>query len=270
MDPIIFTIGGFSLRWYSVCIFLGIVFAYILANKESKKFDLPKDFLFDLAFWIIIMGIIGARLYYVIFNFDLFKNDLIEILRVWNGGLAIHGGIIAGFITLVIYCKKRNVNIFRMTDIVSIPLLLAQVIGRWGNFFNGEAHGPVTTITNLENMKFIPDFVIEGMNIGGVYYHPTFYYESLWCLLGVGVLLLVRKYFKYLKVGQLSCLYFMWYGVGRYFIESLRTDSLMLGGIKVAQIFSIVTFLIALVIFIILTIKSMNKNLYYEKNEGKK
>ena len=129
MNPVIFTIGGFS--------------------KESKKFDLPKDFLFDLAFWLIIIGIVGARLYYVLFNFKLFKNDLWEIFRVWNGGLAIHGGIIAGFITLIIYCKRKGVKVFQMTDIISIPLLLAQAIGRWGNFFNGEAHGPVTTLSNL-------------------------------------------------------------------------------------------------------------------------
>lgn len=268
MNPVIFTIGGFSLRWYSVCIFVGIVLAYIIASKESKKFDLPKDFLFDLAFWLIIIGIVGARLYYVLFNFKLFKNDLWEIFRVWNGGLAIHGGIIAGFITLIIYCKRKGVKVFQMTDIISIPLLLAQAIGRWGNFFNGEAHGSVTTLSNLENLKFIPDFVIEGMNIGGIYYHPTFYYESLWCLLGVVVLFLVRRYFKYLKVGQLSCLYFMWYGVGRFFIESLRTDSLMIGTFKVAQLFSIVTFLISFILFIILTIKS--ESLYYEGKKKEK
>ena len=149
MNPEIFNIGGFSIRWYSILILSGIIIAYLLANREGKKFKLPKDFIFDLAFWVVIFGIVGARIYYVIFNFRYYKSDLLSIFKVWNGGLAIHGGIIGGLVTLIVYCKIRKVNSFRMMDIVVPSLIIAQAIGRWGNFFNGEAHGPETTLLNL-------------------------------------------------------------------------------------------------------------------------
>lgn len=264
MNPEIFSIGNISIRWYSVLILVGIIIAILLAEKESKKFKFDKDFIFDLAFWVIIFGIIGARLYYVIFNFELYKNDILGIFKVWNGGLAIHGGIIAGLVTLLIYCKLKNVKPFRVTDIAVPSLIIAQAIGRWGNFFNSEAHGPVTTFANLKNL-FIPQFVIDGMNIGGVYYHPTFYYESLWCILGFIVLILVRRFYKSLKCGQLTCIYLMWYGVGRLFIESLRTDSLMLGSLKVAQLVSIAMITIGAVIFIYLCFNRLKKGKYYDK-----
>lgn len=265
MDSVAFKVGNMSIRWYSLCILFGIIIAYFLAKKESKKFNYEKDFIFDLFFYVIIFGIIGARLYYVVFNFNYYKSNLLEIFKVWNGGLAIHGGIIFGLITLIIYCKKKRVDILRTTDVASISLLFAQAVGRWGNFFNSEAHGPITTLANLENMKFIPDFVIKGMNIDGIYYHPTFYYESLWCLLGVVFFALIRKFFKNLKKGQLTCLYFVWYGIGRFFIEYLRTDSLMFGGIKAAQLFSIITIVIALLYFLFLLFKKDN-DFYYRKD----
>lgn len=265
MHPEIFNIGGLSIRWYSVLILVGIIIGFILATKEGKKFALPKDFIFDLGFWIVVFGIIGARLYYCLFNFSLYKNNLIDILKIWNGGLAIHGGIIAGFITLIIYCKIRKVNPFRMCDIVVPSLIIAQAIGRWGNFFNMEAHGPATTLANLQNLH-IPNFIINGMQINGIYYHPTFLYESLWCFAGFIVILIIRKYYKYLKTGQLTCVYLMWYGVGRVFIESLRTDSLMLGNFKVAQLISIFMFTIGLVVFIYLCFNKLKKGHYYEKS----
>lgn len=268
MNPEIFNIYGFSIKWYSVLILIGIIVGFILADREARKFNLPKDFVFDLGFWVVIFGIIGARLYYVIFNFGLYKNDLLEIFKVWNGGLAIHGGIIAGLITLIIYCKIRKVSPFRMADIVVPSLILAQAIGRWGNFFNSEAHGPATTLLNLQNLH-IPKFIIDGMKINGIYYHPTFLYESLWCLLGFIVILLVRKFYKYLKSGQLTCVYMMWYSVGRIFIESLRTDSLMLGNFKVAQLISIIMFLVGLVGFVYLCFNRLKKGQYYDKKELK-
>ena len=266
MNPEIFSIGSISIRWYSVLILIGIIIAVILAEKESKKFKFEKDFIFDLAFWAIIFGIIGARLYYVIFNFELYKNDLLGIFKVWNGGLAIHGGILAGLITVIVYCKRKNVRILRVTDIAVPSLIIAQAIGRWGNFFNSEAHGPVTTLANLKEL-FIPSFIIDGMNINGVYYHPTFYYESLWCILGFIVLLLVRRFYKSLKCGQLTGIYLMWYGVGRLFIESLRTDSLMLGNLKVAQLVSLVMILIGLLSFVYLCFNRLKKGKYYEYEE---
>lgn len=266
MKAEIFSISGFSLKWYSVLIAMGVLIGYFMAHRESKKFKLPKDFIFDLTFWIVIFGILGARLYYVIFNFELYKNDLLEIFRIWNGGLAIHGGIIGGLITLLVYCKIRDVKPLRIMDIVVPSLILAQSIGRWGNFFNGEAHGPVTTLVNLQNLH-IPEFIINGMNINGIYYHPTFLYESLWCLAGFIILLLIRKFYKYLKSGQLTCVYMMWYSVGRFFIESLRTDSLMIGSLKVAQLISIVMFIIGFICFLYLCFNRLKKGQYYDKKE---
>lgn len=266
MNPEMFSIGNISVRWYSFLILVGIILAIFLAEKEAKKFKYDKDFIFDLAFWIIIFGIVGARLYYVIFNFELYKNDLLGIFKVWNGGLAIHGGIIGGLITLLVYCKIKGVKPLRVTDIAVPSLIIAQAIGRWGNFFNGEAHGPVTTLANLKEL-FIPQFIIDGMNIGGVYYHPTFLYESLWCVLGFIILLIVRKFYKSLKCGQLTCIYLMWYGAGRLVIESLRTDSLMLGNLKVAQLVSIGMIVVGVLFFLYLCFNRLRKGKYYDKEE---
>ena len=147
-----------------------------------------------------------------------------------------------------------------------VPLLLAQSIGRWGNFFNSEAHGVATTYYHLKELH-IPEKIIEGMKIGNVYYHPTFFYESLYCLVGFIILLFVRRY-RYLKRGQLTCIYLMYYSVGRFFIESLRTDSLMFDGFRVAQIISVVLFVIGLIAFMILGRKGRFEDLYNEEQSG--
>ena len=262
MNPILFEIFGFELRWYTVLVTIAIATACFMTAREAKKFGYSNDFLFDLAFYVVVFGIIGARLYYVIFNYKDYSSNLLRIFYMWEGGLAIHGGVIGGFIALVFYCTKHKTSILRTTDCIAPALLLAQASGRWGNFFNSEAHGPVTTLENLQRIKILPAFVIKGMNIGGVYYHPTFFYESLWCLIGVVLILLVRRYLKYIKVGQLTCIYFMWYGIGRYFVEGLRTDSLMLGTYKVAQVVSITCIIMGLAIFIYLCVKKDNKNYY--------
>ena len=265
MNPEIVSIGNYSIRWYSVLILIGILLSFYICDKESKKFKLPKDFIFDMGFWVVIIGIIGARLYYVLFNLSLYKGDFLEVFRIWNGGLAIHGAILAGLLTVIVYCKKHKVSVFRTTDIIAPALFIAQAIGRWGNFFNSEAHGPATTLENLQRLH-IPKFIIDGMQIKGIYYHPTFFYESLWCLVGFILILLIRRYYKYLKTGQLTCFYFMWYSVGRLFIEYLRTDSLMLGRFKVAQLVSIVLFVVSLLYFVYLCFNRLKKGLYYDKN----
>ena len=265
MNPVLFSIGNIEIRWYSVLILVAIFIAISMLIREGKRFNIPKDFLFNMAFWVIIFGIIGARIYYCIFNFSLYKDNVFDIFKIWEGGLAIHGGLIAGFITLLVYTKKYNVNTIKITDMASIPLLLAQAIGRWGNFFNSEAHGAATTYYHLSEVLHIPEKIIEGMKIGNVYYHPTFYYESLYCLVGVIILLFVRRY-RYLKRGQLTTLYMMYYSLGRFFIESLRTDSLMFGPFKVAQIVSVILFLVGLGAFMIISRKTKFEDLYNEEN----
>ena len=259
MDRYIFSIGDVNIEWYSVLIVIGAILAIIMIIREAKRYGYPKDFVFNMCFWTIIMGIIGARLYYVLFNLDLYTN-IVDVFKIWEGGLAIHGGIIFGLITCFLYCKKYKVRTVRMVDFIVPALLLAQAIGRWGNFFNGEAHGAVTSLGALQDLH-IPDFIIEGMNIGGVYYQPTFLYESLWCLLGVIVILIVRR-LKITKVGQPTAIYLMWYGLGRFFIETMRTDSLMLGGFKVAQIVSVIMIIVGLIVIMITGRKGRYEDLY--------
>jgi len=268
MNPVMFKLFGLEVKWYSFLILMGIIIGVFLALREAKKFNIKKETVFDLCFYAIIIGIIGARLYYVLFNMSYYKNNLLEIFEIWNGGLAIHGGLIAAAITVYIYAKKKHLNFFQLLDIAVPSIILAQAIGRWGNFFNSEAHGFATTLTNLEHLH-VPNFIIEGMNIGGVYYLPTFYFEFLWCLLGFIVLMLVRK-FKYIKIGQTTCIYLMWYSFGRFFIESWRTDSLMLGGFRFAQIISIILFLCGLFYFLYLTRKGKYEDLYHDINKGRR
>ena len=262
MNPVIFSIGAFDLRWYSVLILIGAIVGITLLIFEAKRFKLPADFVINLSFYTLIVGIIGARAYYVFFNFEQYKDNIIDIFKIWNGGLAIHGGLIAGLITVIVYCKSRNVRPLKMLDMSVASVIIAQAIGRWGNFFNGEAHGAATTVAKLK-AHLVPGFVIKGMNIGGFYYEPCFYYESIWCILGFVLLMYLRK-LKYLKVGMLTWTYFMWYGFGRFFIESMRTDSLMFGGFKVAQIVSVVIFVIGLFGMMIASRKGKFEDLYNE------
>ena len=263
LNPIAFQIFGLEIHWYSLILLIGFLVGSFFVMMEAKRLKISKDYIFNLLFWVIIMGILGARIYYVIFNWDIYGHDLLEIFKIWNGGLAIHGGLIFGFVTVILYTKKYKVNTFTVSDMMVGPLLLAQAIGRWGNLFNGEAHGGAVDISHLTKLH-IPQFIIDGMNIGGIYYAPTFLYESLWCLLGFIILFVVKRY-KYLHIGQLTCLYAMWYGIGRFFIEKGRTDSLMMGNFKAAQIMSIVMIVVALIIFMILSRKGKFEDLYNEQ-----
>ncbi len=267
MNPVIFTIWGISIKWYSLFILIGILIGIFLVMKEAKKFNLNKDDIFNLCFYGIIFGIIGARIYYVLFNISYYRYNLMEIFAIWNGGLAIHGGLIAGVIAIYVYAHKHKLNFMRFLDIVAPAVILAQAIGRWGNFFNSEAHGFATTLSVLKKL-YIPNFIIKGMNIGGVYYLPTFYFESLWCLLGFIVLLIIR-HFKYIKVGTTTAIYLMWYSFGRFFIEAWRTDSLMFGGFKMAQIVSLTLFIGSLIYLIYLYHKGKYVNLYNDINKGR-
>ena len=264
MNPVLFEIGNFSIRWYSIFLVIAFVIGFILIFKEGKRLNIDKDYLFNMMFWTVLFSILGARIYYVLFNFGAYSDNLLEIFKVWHGGLAIHGGIIAGLITVIIYTKKYNVNVQKIIDLIVPSLILGQAIGRWGNFFNSEAHGAATTLEALQDLH-IPNFIINGMNINGVYYQPTFLYESLWCIIGFILLLIIRKFIKHLHNGELTAVYLIWYGIGRFFIEMSRTDSLMLGSFKVAQIISIVFIIIGIVIIIIKRQKNHFEDLYNEK-----
>ena len=253
MSKIAISIGELTITWYSIFILTGIILAGLVINKEANKHGISGGFVTNLVFWCVIFGILGARVYYVLFNLDYYSSSPIEIIKIWNGGLAIHGGILAGLITTILYCRKYNIKVLKMLDIAAPGVLLAQAIGRWGNFFNAEAHGGIVTKSFLKSLH-LPSFIIKGMYINGNYYHPTFLYESIFCLIGFIILIIIRK-IKGIKQGNIFSLYLIWYGVLRYFIESLRTDSLMLGSIKMAQLISIIMIVVGILMFIITKIK---------------
>ena len=261
MSPII-DLGIITIHWYSILIFIAILLGSNLAIKEAKRHGYNEDFMVNLLFLGVIFGIVGARVYYVIFNFDYYKDNLIEMFKVWNGGLAIHGGIIAGLISTMIICYKKKVNLIKILDYMVVGLIIAQAIGRWGNFFNGEAHGPLTTLAYLEGLH-LPQFIIDGMYINGNYYIPTFLYESIWCFLGFIIMLVLRRR-KFMKVGYLTSFYLVWYGFERFLVEGLRTDSLMFLSLRVAQLVSLLMVLIGICLFIY----SLHKKIKYEDGDS--
>ena len=265
MNRVALDLGFIKIYWYSITMLLGVVLGGSITYLELKRLKLDKEYFFNMLFYVIIFGFLGARLYYVLFNLDYYLANPTEILAIWNGGLAIHGGIIGGVITILVYSKKHNKKIneiIKYMDICTFGLILGQIIGRWGNFFNGEAHGGETTKLFLEKMH-IPSFIINGMYINGVYYHPTFFYESILNLIGLIILLIVRKN-KNIKNGMLLSIYLIWYSIVRFFIEALRTDSLMLDTLKMAQVISIILFITGIIIFII----SLKKGNYYNERKN--
>lgn len=266
MDRVAFDLGFIQIYWYSIFIFIAMLAACFVIYREAKKRNIDEDFLVNLTFNTIIFGIIGARLYYVLFNLKYYLSRPLEIFEIWNGGLAIHGAIITGLLVIIIYCKKKEVNIMKMLDIIVVGLILAQAIGRWGNFFNSEVYGAVTTVEKLQSQSF-PRFIIDGMYILGEYRQPLFFYESIGCLFGFAALLIVRSS-KYLKRGSLTAFYLVWYGILRLIMESLRDQeySLMLGPVKIAQVISFSFIIIGLIIFLFNLRKSKNDEDLYRKD----
>ncbi|MGY3481518.1 MULTISPECIES: prolipoprotein diacylglyceryl transferase [Staphylococcus] len=248
IDPIAFELGPISVHWYGIIIAVGILLGYFIAQESVKRIGFDKDILIDIIFWSAIFGFIVARIYFVIFQWPYYAQHPIEIPMIWYGGIAIHGGLIGGFITGIIVCRQKNINPFQIGDVIAPSLILGQGIGRWGNFMNHEAHGGPVTKSFLENMH-IPDFIINNMYIDGQYYHPTFLYESIWDILGFVILISLRKH---LRIGDTFALYLIWYSIGRFFVEGLRTDSLMLtSDIRVAQLMSVVLIVAGIVLMII-------------------
>ena len=262
MNNVFLEIGPIIIYWYSVFILTAFVVGYFLASREFKRHNLSLSFLNDYFFYLIPIVILGARIYYVIFEWEFYAQNLTQIFAIWNGGLAIHGGVFAGIIFTIYYTRKHHINTLKLMDIAAPSLILGQAIGRWGNFFNQEAYGSATSLSSLMNLP-IPQFVIDGMIINGIYYHPTFFYESVACLIGFTIMILVRRY-KKLKLGYISAIYFVVYGITRFFIESMRQDSLMLGSIKVAQLVSLLLVLVGIILFIKQT---KSKTLYNSKEK---
>lgn len=232
MDPVAFRIFGVEVAWYGILISLGILFGIVVATYRAKKEGLYSEVITDLALITVPAAIIGARAYYVIFSWDFYKQNPGEIFNIRHGGLAIHGAIIAGVLAGYLFCRYKKIGFWTLADICAPSIILGQAIGRWGNFVNQEAHGGPTNLP-------------WGIEIDGVKVHPAFLYESLWNF-GVFVFLLYYSGKKKYE-GQIFILYLILYSVARYFIEGLRTDSLMLGPFRVAQLISIISIIGAII-----------------------
>lgn len=267
VNPIAFRLLGIPVYWYAIIIVSGIVLAVWLSSKEAVRVGLQADDVVDFMLWGLPAAIVGARLYYVAFQWQDYVNNPIEIIFTRNGGLAIYGGLIGGGLALFFFTRYRFISTWTFLDIAAPSVIIAQAIGRWGNFMNHEAYGPATTRQFLESIH-LPTFIIENMNIDGVYHQPTFLYESAWNVLGFIVLLLLRRKKNFLKEGEVFLSYIIWYAFGRFFIEGLRTDSLYaFGGIRVSQLLSLLIFFAAIVTLII---RRRNPSLkYYDRDKGK-
>jgi phosphatidylglycerol:prolipoprotein diacylglycerol transferase len=242
MNPIAFNIFGISIRWYGILISLGMIIGIILSSKSCAIKNIEYDNMIDIVLIALPSAIIGARLYYVIFNLQYYMRYPSEIINIRQGGLAIHGGILFALIASFLYCRKKKLDFLSYADAAAPSIILAQAIGRWGNFFNQEAHGGEVS---QEFISHFPEFIQKGMYINGAYYHPTFLYESLWNVVVFFILMVLIR--KTEKRGVVFFTYVGLYSIGRFFIEGLRTDSLMFGPIRIAQLVSLLAILVWLI-----------------------
>jgi phosphatidylglycerol---prolipoprotein diacylglyceryl transferase len=262
LNPIAIDLGPLQVHWYGIIIGVGILLGLLLAMRESERRGLAKETFLDLILYAVPIAILSARIYYVIFQWDYYSQYPGDIIKIWNGGIAIHGALIGSVITAVVFAKKRGISFWKLADIAAPSILLGQAIGRWGNFMNQEAHGGEVSRSFLEGL-YLPDWVINQMYINGTYYHPTFLYESLWNFTGVMVLLFLRK--VNLRRGELFLSYVIWYSIGRFFVEGLRTDSLMLTDtLRIAQVISIVLILLAIGLIVFRRAKGYANKRYLE------
>lgn len=263
--PKSFNIFGFSIAFYGLIIGIGVVAGILLATREAKRTGQNPDDYWDLATYAIVFSIIGARLYYVIFSWEHYKDNLLSVFNLRQGGLAIYGAVIAAFATVFIYTRVKKKSFVQMTDTAVLGLILGQAIGRWGNFMNREAFGdysngllamalPREAVRQHEITETIAANIIEGTNY--IMVHPTFLYESLWNTCLLIALLLYRRHKKF--EGEITLMYLGGYGIGRFFIEGLRTDQLLLPvvGLPVSQLLGIIAFVVSTVAIIILRKKA--------------
>lgn len=236
-EPVAFTIFHIDIMWYALLITSGIVIATIISCLRAPKHDLTSDRVLDFIIVCVPVAIIGARLYYILFNWSWYAGDLLKIINIREGGLAIHGGLLFGFGMAAILCKRWKVRPLNVLDLVAPTVALAQSIGRWGNYFNSEAHGGSTDLP-------------WAITVNGQSVHPTFLYESIWCFLLFLLLIYIdnRRNFE----GQIILLYGVLYSTERFFVEALRTDSLMIGPFKQAQVLSLTIIIVCTVAYILL------------------
>ncbi|TFJ93327.1 prolipoprotein diacylglyceryl transferase [Lentibacillus salicampi] len=245
LDPVFLNIGPLTIYWYGLIIAFGAFLGLYIATKESDKLGLQKDLMVDLVVFAIPVAIIFARIYYVIFEWDRYiGGPWWDVFAIWEGGIAIHGALIGAVLTAVIFARVKHVSFWQLADIAAPSLILGQAIGRWGNFMNQEAHGgPISEETFNSFHTYLPDFIMNQMCIEGVMYHPTFLYESVWNILVLVFLLVLRR--KNPLRGEVFLSYLMAYSAGRLVIEGMRTDSLYVPGteIRMAQLISVLIIL---------------------------
>lgn len=267
MDSVAFEVFGFEVRWYGILIALGVALAITFIIIGSKRYKIyNEDRLFGMLIGMLIFGFIGARLYYVLFNLGDY-NSFFDVINVRSGGLAFHGGIIAGAIAIIVYGRWKKLDTLRYLDIIGVATLLGQGIGRWGNFFNQEAHGGMVTEEFISNF---PKFIQEGMNINGIYYNPTFLYESISDILWFVVLGFLLLRFTNNRKGTFLALAVIANSFTRAIVENLRTDSLMLGEIRVAVLVSILAMVGSIGFLIYIYSKDKEEEVVYEVEAVKK
>ena len=242
LNKIAFTLfGRFEVRWYGLIITLGIILAVLYCAYRSSEVGITKDDLLDMALYTVIFGVLGARLYYVLMTIGVYEyKSIIDVIAIWEGGLAIYGGVIGGCLAIYVFCRIKKIPWLRAFDMAAPAVMIGQFMGRWGNFFNGEAYGyevPEESFLYFMRMGLIPNI---NSSLKMDYFHPTFLYESLWNFIGF---LLINALFRKRKFdGQVALMYFTWYGFGRMWIEGLRTDSLYLGVFRVSQVVGFICF----------------------------
>lgn len=258
LNPVLLSFGPFEIRWYGVIITLGIVAAFLYTAFRCKQEGISFDDLLDITIFTVIFGIIGARAYYVLTSLDEYDSFL-EVIAIWKGGIAIYGALIAGAITIFIVCRHKKISFLKMFDATVLGVMLAQSLGRWGNFFNGEAYG--REILEGSPLYFIRMGLLPNIESYTQmhYFHPTFLYESLWNL--VGFLLIHFLYKKKKFDGQIFFMYITWYGFGRMFIEGLRTDSLYVGVFRISQVVGFACFVTGAAVLITRLVSLRRKRL---------
>ena len=245
MNPVALQLGPISIRWYAICIVSGLILAVYLSMKEAPRKKIDPDDIIDFILIAFPLAIVGARLYYVIFEWGYYSQHLGEIFAIWNGGIAIYGGLLTGALVLYLFSRRRLIEPIDFLDIAAPSVMIAQSIGRWGNFFNQEAYGAA-----VKSLNYLPSFIRDQMYIDSSYRQPTFLYESSWNLLGFLLILILRRKPQFLRQGEVTAFYLIWYGFGRMIIEGMRTDSLMFAGLRVSQWLSMILILVGLAIFI--------------------
>ncbi|SJZ64223.1 phosphatidylglycerol:prolipoprotein diacylglycerol transferase [Pilibacter termitis] len=252
IDPIAIRLFGLEIHWYAICVVLGMTIGVLIASKEAARLGWNSELVVDFMIYAMPLGIIGARIYYVLFQLPYYTSHPEEIFAFWNGGLAIYGGLITGLLVLYIFSKRHNFSIWAFLDIIAPSVMIGQAIGRWGNFFNQEAYGPTVSKEFLTSTLHLPNVIVDGMYIDGFYRQPTFLYESIWCFIGFFILQRLRQKRQFFKTGQVFLAYIIWYTFERMLVEGLRTDSLMiLGVVRVSQALSILLFITAIALLIV-------------------